>query len=308
MINKVSIIVPVYNAQKYIIECIESILNQTYKEIELILVNDGSKDESLKICKEYQDKDARVKVIDKENEGVSIARNVGIKEAQGQYIAFVDSDDILIPEAIEILVDKINKYPDVTFVVTIPKMIFPDGRIVLPIKQDKDEEIYEQEMYRKLLYLEKTNVACWGKLFRSEHIKKYSFPEHKVNEDFYMLYQMTKVKLKVLSIKNNIYNYMIRDNSLSSIHSSRKDAVENALECMQYEEMNEGLKAESQSLFFIQSDYYFDKIQSENRKKENRLFLSIIKKNLRQRMADIISNEYLYGKQKIRLLINSIFY
>ena len=92
---KISVIVPVYNVEQYVGECIESILSQSFYDIELILINDGSKDNSGSMCDEYAKKDNRIKVIHKKNEGVSIARNIGIKNASGKYIAFVDSDDLV---------------------------------------------------------------------------------------------------------------------------------------------------------------------------------------------------------------------
>lgn len=90
---KVSVVMPVYNAEKYLRRAIDSILNQTLKEIELILVNDGSKDKSIDICREYEARDSRIKVIDKKNEGACIARNTGISIAQGEYLQLVDADD-----------------------------------------------------------------------------------------------------------------------------------------------------------------------------------------------------------------------
>jgi len=106
----VSVIIPVYNAEKYLSKCIESIINQTYKNIEIILINDGSTDNSSNICDAYISKDNRIKVIHKQNEGVSTARNLGIEEAKGEYISFVDSDDWLVPDAYERIMHCISKY------------------------------------------------------------------------------------------------------------------------------------------------------------------------------------------------------
>ena len=100
---KLSIIIPVYNAEKYIGECIKSILQCDSSDIEIIIINDGSKDKSLSIIKEYQKNDKRIYIIDKENEGVSIARNTGIKEAKGDWIMFVDADDILTNDWFDII-------------------------------------------------------------------------------------------------------------------------------------------------------------------------------------------------------------
>ena len=105
---KVSIIVPVYNVEKYLKRCIQSILSQTFNDLELILINDGSSDKSGKICDKYSKKDNRIKVIHKENGGVSTARNLGLDNARGDYVMFVDSDDWLQKEAVKKLVDKIE--------------------------------------------------------------------------------------------------------------------------------------------------------------------------------------------------------
>ena len=93
--DKISIIVPIYNCEKYLKRCLESIINQTYNNLEIILLNDGSSDNSLKIIKEYKKKDNRIIVIDKKNTGVSDTRNIGIQKASGKYICFCDSDDVL---------------------------------------------------------------------------------------------------------------------------------------------------------------------------------------------------------------------
>lgn len=111
---QISIIVPVYNSEKYLEECIESVLNQSYKNIELILINDGSTDDSYNICKKYLKYDSRVKVIDKENQGVSIARNEGIRISTGKYIIFMDSDDFWIGEdSLKEIIESFRGEPDV---------------------------------------------------------------------------------------------------------------------------------------------------------------------------------------------------
>ena len=106
----ISIIVPIYNSEKYLERCINSILNQTYTNFELILINDGSKDSSLKICRKYASKDNRIVVIDKENEGVSIARNMGIQRAKGELISFVDADDYIEKTFLEDMLNVMSKY------------------------------------------------------------------------------------------------------------------------------------------------------------------------------------------------------
>ena len=105
--SKISIIVPVYNVESYLSNCIDSILNQTFKDFELILVNDGSTDKSLEICKHYKNMDDRIFIIDKKNGGLSSARNAGLDIIKGEYIGFVDSDDYIHPQMYELLYKQI---------------------------------------------------------------------------------------------------------------------------------------------------------------------------------------------------------
>lgn len=106
MEQKVSIIVPVYNVEKYLKRCVDSLIEQSYKNLEIILVDDGSKDNSFSICKEYESKDSRVRIFHKENEGLGLTRNYGIEKSTGEYITFVDSDDYLTLDAVETMVEK----------------------------------------------------------------------------------------------------------------------------------------------------------------------------------------------------------
>ena len=109
----ISIIIPVYNVEAYIAECIESVLNQSYRNLELILVDDGSQDNSAKICREYSLNDSRIKFLQKENGGASDARNLGLENAKGEYVTFLDSDDYWEGNgALVALVNIINTYPD----------------------------------------------------------------------------------------------------------------------------------------------------------------------------------------------------
>ena len=107
MEDLISVIVPVYNVEKYLNKCIDSIINQTYKNLEIILVDDGSQDSSGKICDEYTKKDNRIKVIHKENGGVSSARNIGLNNATGEWIAFIDADDWVDEEYLQTLFNRI---------------------------------------------------------------------------------------------------------------------------------------------------------------------------------------------------------
>ena len=139
---EVSVVVPIYNAGKKLDKCIKSILNQTFKDFELILVNDGSTDNSIKICRKYELKDSRVKVIDKENEGSIATRNLGIKKSIGNYITFVDADDYISLDAIEKLYKDVKEM-DLDIVVCNTYKVIGDRAI---IKQSNNSHYFSKNM------------------------------------------------------------------------------------------------------------------------------------------------------------------
>ena len=166
---KVSIIVTVYNIEKYLEECIDSLINQTYQSIEIILVNDGSTDGSLEICNKYEKVNENIKVINQKNAGLSVARNVGVYEATGKYITFVDGDDWLKKDTIRTLVWLMEENDaDISSIIREGHQ-YSSGEII--IGDDK----------RMLLHL--FNTQCfevWGKLYKKELFNSIRFPEGKI--------------------------------------------------------------------------------------------------------------------------------
>lgn len=144
MEQKVSIIVPVYNVEKYLKRCVDSIIEQSYKNLEIILVDDGSKDNSFSICKEYESKDSRVRIFHKENEGLGLTRNYGIEKSTGEYITFVDSDDYLTLDAVETMVEKAA----VTNAdVVVANMFYKDKEMKVMI----EERLYEGDDIKNII-------------------------------------------------------------------------------------------------------------------------------------------------------------
>jgi len=208
--NKLSIICPVYNAEKYIEQCIQSILSQQFQDFELILINDGSSDNSLNICNQYAQKNPQIKVINKHNEGVSIARNIGLKNANGEYIIFIDADDALCsPYALNIIMDVEYKYsPDiVNFQST--------SADYQQIKISSTPNIENQTIKD---YTKSTNNynTVWGFLFHSEIIKKYNiqFPNKiKYGEDQEFIGKYLLFCSQITIIKEPLYFYRITQES-----------------------------------------------------------------------------------------------
>ncbi len=219
----ISVIVPVYNVEKYIRRCVDSILAQTFADFELILVDDGSPDNCPAICDEYSQKDGRVKVIHKKNEGVAIARNVGLDLAVGEYITFVDSDDFIGTERLAMLYRRITK-EQADVVVTDFAIMDESGQIVKYIKHRNigSTDIKTNEDRKRHLFCQLLTCAhgweIWTRLFRGEIIRAHHirFPDTCENyaEDLgfvmaYMLYAR-----RFVSLEDADYFYTLRTRSM----------------------------------------------------------------------------------------------
>ena len=213
MEDLISVIVPVYNVEKYIKKCIDSIINQTYKNIEIILIDDGSKDNSGKICDEYKEIDKRVFVIHKNNEGVSIARNIGIEMAKGQWISFIDSDDWIEENYLEKMFNTARtKNADV--VLCAYNRIWKDR--VERINFTNNKKSYSSKEYLINSLNPQTGFGfCHMKLIKSDVIKDIRFNQSlKVGEDAFFNIELSNNIKKAVIVEKNIYNYRFNDNSL----------------------------------------------------------------------------------------------
>ena len=218
----VSVIVPVYNVEKYLKRCLESIINQTYRELEIILVDDGSKDESGKICEQYGKIDKRIKIIHKENGGLSSARNVGLADAKGKYISFVDSDDWIAKDMYEYMVGLIEKNEaeavQCNFIQT-------NGSKVI-INEPEDIHIYTNKDICQF-YMEfstKTgSYSVWKFLYKKEVLKDIKFREGKINEDIDYNYKVL-ARCKKIIVSNQVkYFYYQEGISLSTGGLKKRD-------------------------------------------------------------------------------------
>lgn len=180
----ISVIIPVYNVEKYIRRCIDSIITQSYKNIEIILVDDGSPDDCGKICDSYALNDDRIKVVHKQNGGLSDARNRGIELANGQYVTFIDSDDYIAPNYIEYLHALLTENNADISCCSMVKTYSDSVAFDCDSTKIKEQALSGKECCYALfgdLYL--TLVTAWGKLYKSEIVKKHLFPINKKHED-----------------------------------------------------------------------------------------------------------------------------
>ena len=223
---KISVVVPVYKVEEYLEECVQSILRQSYEDFELILVDDGSPDSCGESCDEYAKKDARVRVIHKDNGGLSDARNFGINVAAGEYISFIDSDDFVTDNYLEYLLTAAEKY-DADMVcsnhTTFPDKIGTAGpdRMgnTFDVKEFSTEEALRDFLLNRTQY---TNV--WAKLYRRELLESIRFPVGKLSEDEYTTYRLILKAKKVVCLPQRIYYYRLRAGSI--VHSFSEERFE----------------------------------------------------------------------------------
>lgn len=211
----VSIIVPIYNVENYLNACITSIVEQTYENIEIILVDDGSPDNSDKIYEEWKKKDNRIKTIKKQNGGLSDARNVGLNAAKGDLILFVDSDDFLNIDAVEKSVQVMNKYKADVVVFEFAEL-YSDGKIIKRGNyQQSSLEIYNRkEFFSRLLEDKSITNHVWRKLFKKDLIPSAPFPKGKNFEDIFSMPELIKNAKKIVSINDIEYFYRQNDEGI----------------------------------------------------------------------------------------------
>lgn len=212
MSNKISIIVPIYNTEKYLERCLQSLINQEYKNIEIILVNDGSNDNSLNICNEYKNKDERIIVIDKEHTGVADTRNIGISKATGNYIGFVDSDDYIDKDMFKKLINGAEKYKcEISMCDLIETSSINDE-----IKEYKLDfiQMNKKQALEQLLYDRNIGNYMTVKLFKKELFNGIKFPVGTLYEDISTAYKLFDKANNIIYIPIPMYHYYQRMDSI----------------------------------------------------------------------------------------------
>ena len=232
--EKISVLVPVYNAEKYIEKCIKSIINQTYKNIEIILVDDGSTDSSGKICDEYGKKDDRIIVVHQENKGLSGARNTGLDIAKGKYIMFLDSDDTFEKDACENLYNEIEK-TNADIAIGAHRVLYDSGKIIE--KATHENSVLEPKIVlERILYDDGIDLSAWGKLYKISLFEDIRFPKGRLFEDSATTYMLVDKAKKIAVHSESKYNYIIRKDSISNASFSPKkmDLITSTREMSEY--------------------------------------------------------------------------
>lgn len=308
----ISVIVPVYNIMDCLPKCVQSICDQTYTNLEILLVDDGSTDGTEKLVDELAKKDERIRVFHKPNGGSSSARNLGIREARGKYLGFVDSDDYIEPEMYQELLTCIQEN-GVRMAQTSRDEIDEQGNR-LPDVCEPPKELYicESEQFMRELLLHRGDCSYCTKLTERTLFEQYQFPEGVLNEDFHLLVKMLQDIEGVAILPQQYYHVFYRTGSNTRKKSKDDfsrvfmDIVDNAdlVETI-VEKKYPDLRQEAVRFALYQRLDYMLHIPVGQMERANSFYGSV-KKYLRSHLTDTVKNRYLNKKNKIYLLLLTV--
>lgn len=222
---KVSIIVPIYNVEKYLVRCVKSILNQSHHNVEIILVNDGSTDGSGGIAERLKDDDKRIFVIHQANGGLSEARNTGLDFSTGDFIFFVDSDDVINPKTIEIMLNCMLDYE--ADIISCDFSYWNEKENIPSVNINNGYTIRKYGSDEALISLNEIGVTACNKMYRRGVFEKIRFPIGRYHEDEYVIHELLFFSKKIIKIDVPLYYYFMRDGSITHTIDEKKvkDAI-----------------------------------------------------------------------------------
>lgn len=309
MIIKISVIVPIYNTEKYLGKCIDSIVNQTYKNLEIILVDDGSPDKCGVICDEYAKTDDRIRVVHKTNGGLSDARNAGMRIATGEYFAFIDSDDWIEPQMFERLIDNVMRFNAEISVGGVVDLL-EKGNDYIPFKSTFDGEIknyvLDKKDAMKKYFL--GSWSAWDKIYRRDLFEDIRYPVGEINEDEAIVLKLLDRCSNVCYTNEVLYNYVHRPKSSSitaSAFSSRKLAWhEHCKSNLDFIKQNYSELTEyAEKRYYSSVIFSLTSISFEKNKQPYKEILQELKSELKDEYRNILKNPYTSKREKIETII-----
>ncbi len=305
----ISIIIPVYNTKDCLVKCVDSCIRQTYRELEILLVDDGSTDGTGQLCDELMKKDERIRVFHQENRGSSSARNRGISEARGEYLGFVDSDDFISPSMYENLIKAILRYQVLIAQVSRDEIDVEGRRLPDVCTPPKKAFLCESEDFLRELLLHRGDCSFCTKLLHRSLLENRRFPEGKLNEDFFLLLQLLPLIKGIYILPEQEYHVFYRMGSNTRKKDKNDfsrvfmDIVDNADVAMELVEKHyRGLKKVCIRFGLVQRLDYLLHIPLRQMRRDN-AFYGKVKKYLRCHLCDTLTNSYLTAKNKIYLLL-----
>ncbi len=307
--EKISIVVPVYNVAKYLDNGISHMINQTYRNLEILLVDDGSTDESGAICDRYAKKDARIRVIHKENGGSSSARNCGIEAATGEYIGFLDADDYADETMYEVLY-RVAKETGCIIAQVMSRDFDEEGNLLKDAYRSSGQVRFlpKEEMFRLLMLHEGDSSFC-TKLIRADFAKGFRFSQDRLNEDFELVLHMLDQVEGVYSVEEAHYNILIRQgsNQRSGFKPQLYEAIidNSDLAYKMMEEQFPQYRTETNRFYFVQRLDFLLHIPIEQMTKNNSYYQKVLRE-IREQKAVWRSNPLLRKKDKRNLTMLSL--
>lgn len=290
----ITIVIPAYNVEEYLPKCIDSVINQTYSNLEIILVDDGSPDSCGKICDNYKKMDNRIKVIHKENGGLSDARNVAIDICKGKYITFIDSDDYVSKKYIENLyIALISNNADIS---TCDYISF-SNKVEKKYITFKSIPLNNIDALENMLYQKNVTTCAWGKLYKTSLFKDIRYPKGKICEDLDTTYKLFAKSKKIVITNNNDYFYFQRPSSIinSKFNIKRLDALDFATNETKYIKkhfpsiINSAINRE-----FMEAIFVLQKISISDLKKDYGKKISNMIKNNRKTVINDKKSRFLF--------------
>ena len=214
MENEISIIIPIYNVEKYLSPCLDSVLNQTYKNLEIILVNDGSTDACAEICDSYATTDSRIKIVHQKNGGLSDARNSGLKMVTGDCVGFVDSDDVISVDFYSKMLHTLQDHNADIVECNFMRFSAENEWQSVPAVVDNTTGIYSAEEALQLLMKQQLKQIVWNKLYKTTIIKGLLFEKGRLHEDEFWTYKVFGEAKKIIKIPDILYFYRQQDSSI----------------------------------------------------------------------------------------------
>ena len=309
MSETISVIIPVYNVEKYLNKCVDSVISQTYKDLQIILVDDGSTDRSSKICDEYAKADTRISVIHKQNGGLSSARNAGMEIVEGDYITFLDSDDYVSPTVYEELYKIIKSQDSDSIACTCFRRVDEVGNVYKKNDPHSKPSSSSNTEYLREILLHIGDVSVCTKLFPRKMLEIKRFDEEKLNEDLLFMADLIPSFKTIVYTGTVGYYYLVRDNSISSGYGkSVEEMAVNAVAVnknvqSEYPE----LKDEGNRFALFQNMAYLLLIPQALRTKNNEKYFEALKYLKKTFFKNGITNRFLGIKYKIFIFVLIIY-
>ncbi|MCL2254134.1 MAG: glycosyltransferase [Lachnospiraceae bacterium] len=310
--QKISVIIPVYNTVRFLEKCITSVMRQTFANLEIIIVNDGSTDGSGELARRLKESDSRIKVYDQENKGASSARNYGISVATGEYISFIDSDDYIAPQMYDELIDFIIREKLEVAQISRVEIDLMGQRLPDVCFPPRQETVVDNAEFFRELFLHRGDASFCTKLIKSSLLVNERFPEGVLNEDFHLLIRLLQKVTRIGILPGRYYHVVYHSDSTTRIKSEDSfsrvyhDIIDNAdmIETLVSDKYLE-LSEEAKRFALYQRLEYLLHVPIAQMNRGNVFYRNVIR-YLRRNMLRMVKNHYLSRKNKVYLILFAV--